>query len=78
MYEVIFVTEIDVTPVWPLISNFVLLLFRTDFAKPMIKMSAAATNASSSSSEDDDNGSCNLQGIYNKDERFVLTDYILW
>ena len=43
----------------------------------MIKMSAAATNASSSS-EDDDNGGCNLQGIYNKDERFVLTDYILW
>ena len=49
---------------------------RTDFAKPMIKMSEAATNAGSSS-KDDDNGGCNLQGIYDKDERFVLTDYII-
>ena len=41
-------------------------------------MSEAATNAARSrSSEDDDNDDndgCNLQGIYNKDERFILTD----
>ena len=59
-----------------LTSNFNLLLFRTDFVKQMIRMSKAATNASSSL-EDDDNDSCNIQGIYNKDKRFILADDIL-
>lgn len=36
----------------------------------MIEMSKAATNASSSS-EDDGNYSGNLQGIYDKDEKFI-------
>lgn len=39
-------------------------------------MSKAATNACSSS-EDDGNDSCNPQGIYNKDKRFILADDIL-
>lgn len=60
-----------------LISNFVVLL-RTDFAKQMITMSKAATNTCDSS-EDDDNDVCSSQGtcIYDKDERFILTDDIL-
>lgn len=36
----------------------------------MIEMSKAATNASSSS-EDDGNYSCNPQGIYDKDKKFI-------
>ena len=53
-----------------------MLLFRTDFAKQMITMSKAATNPSSSS-EDDINDAGNPQGIYDKDERFILADDIL-
>lgn len=41
----------------------------------MITMSKAATNTSSSSEDDGNNG--NLQGIYDKDERFTSADYIL-
>ena len=48
------------------LSNFVLLLFRTDFVKQMITMSKAATNPGSSL-EDDINDACNPQGIYNED-----------
>ena len=40
----------------------------------MITMSKAATNTSSSSEDDGNDG--NLQGIYDKDERFTSADYI--
>ena len=42
----------------------------------MITMSKAATNPGSSL-EDDINDACNPQGIYDKDERFILADDIL-